>query len=161
MPKMSTVKNFTSYISLFGNLSLLFNSFGLCKKLTLLPFGLFTSQIPYIILGVMYVLYLGMAFVTRTGKEENQTIALQQNDSTTIEFVTGSSDANLPVIVIVQHNDIRPGKIFGHIKCIVRETYFTFPELVSCGSYPASLNSHFQINCVSFSGFSRPPPVTA
>ncbi len=127
----------------------------------MLPFGLFTSQIPYIILGVIYVLYMGMAFVTRTGKEENQAIALQQNDSRTIEFVTGSSDASLPVIVIVQHDDIRPGKILEHIKCIIRETYFTFPELPPLCSYPAALNSQFNNNSLSFSGFSRPPPVTA
>ncbi len=70
------------------------------KSAQLLPFGLFTTQIPYVILGVMYLLYIGMAFLNKPELSEARDFVTQDELAGKIEFVERSFGSDLPVINI-------------------------------------------------------------
>jgi len=136
------------------------------KSVLLLPFGLFTTQIPYVILGVMYLLYIGMAFLNRPELSENPNFKAQEELAGKIEFVERTSASDLPVIDISNQNV--SNQSFNNLRQINGESDFetTVPEFPFCQysrriARCETLTSIFQSRNTSFSLFSRPPPVTA
>jgi hypothetical protein len=131
------------------------------KSTQLLPFGLFTTQIPYVILGVMYLLYIGMAFLNKSELSEIQSITPHDELAGKIEFVGKPSGSDLPVIVIGNHAVSFPSQFVVESDCETTIPEFTFCQYSQRIAKCETLSSIFQSRNISFNLFSRPPPVTA
>jgi len=131
------------------------------KSAQLLPFGLFTTQIPYVILGVMYLLYIGMAFLNKPELSDVQDYRAQAELSGKIEFVDNSSQSDLPVINIGTQSISYPCQLSVESDSETTLPEFTFYQYSQRIAKCETLTRIFQSRKVSFNLFSRPPPVTA
>jgi hypothetical protein len=127
----------------------------------LLPFGLFTTQIPYVILGVMYLLYIGLAFLNKPELSEASDFATHDTLAGKIEFVEKPFGSDLPVINISSQSVSSPYhfSVESVFETTLSELTFCHysQRIVKC----ETLTSIFQSRNITFSLFSRPPPVTA
>ncbi len=131
------------------------------KSVLLLPFGLFTTQIPYVILGVMYLLYIGMAFLNRPELSEVKGFTAQDELTGKIEFVERTSGSDLPVINISNQSVSCPSQI--PVESVFETTVpeFSFCQCSQRIAKCETLTRKFHSRNISFNLFSRPPPVTA
>ena len=131
------------------------------KSVLLLPFGLFTTQIPYVILGVMYLLYIGMAFLNKPELSEAKDFAKQDNLAGKIEFVERTAASDLPVINISNQSVTYPCQLPVESDFESSLPEFTFQQYCQRIAKCETLTLIFQSRNISFYLFSRPPPVTA
>lgn len=131
------------------------------KSVLLLPFGLFTTQIPYVILGVMYLLYIGMAFLNKPELSEAPDFTAQEELSGKIEFVERTSASDLPVVNISNKSVSYPCQLPVESLCESILPEFTFHQYCQRIAKGETLTSTILSRNISFNLFSRPPPVTA
>jgi len=131
------------------------------KSAQLLPFGLFTTQIPYVILGVMYLLYIGIAFLNKPELSEARDFATQNEISGKIEFVERPFGSDLPVINISSQSVSYSGQFSENSDFETTLPEFTFCQYSQRIAKCETLTRIFQSRNISFNLFSRPPPVTA
>jgi len=131
------------------------------KSAQLLPFGLFTTQIPYVILGVMYLLYIGMAFLNRPELSETRDFPTQDEITGKIEFVGRTTGIDLPVINISSQSVSYPCQLPVESDFETTLPEFTFCQYSQRIAKCETLAGIFHSRNISFSLFSRPPPVTA
>lgn len=131
------------------------------KSVQLLPFGLFTTQIPYVILGVMYLLYIGMAILNRPELSDVRVFAKQDDLGSKIEFVERPSASDLPVVNISNSSVSYPSQlpVESDFETTLPEFAFNqYCQRITKGETPTRI---FQSRNITFNLFSRPPPVTA
>lgn len=131
------------------------------KSVLLLPFGLFTTQIPYVILGVMYLLYITMTFLNRPELSDVRDFAKQDDLARKIEFVERPSKSDLPVVNISNKSVSFPSQLSVESDFETTLPEFTFNQYCQRITKGETLTRIFQSRNIAFNLFSRPPPVTA
>lgn len=124
----------------------------------LIPFQLFATQVPLILLGLVYMIYLGFSFTGRGGEGDVHGLVPANSDARVITFMPSAVEESLLYINLSGDNYSQVSHIVIHGDSLHDngiQVVFRSPA----GNSVIPVDLLKLIRPVSFSIFSRPPPL--